>query len=746
LCWINFDHDLSAIGSANRIGGLLFMVMQTVSPSSLEPSLPLPVANYQILRRLGEGGFAQVYEAWDVRLQRAVALKRLKPTHAKLRAEHLLTEGQLAASLSHPAFVQVYAIDDDGDTQSIVMELVRGQTLREFAGSTPQTEALALDIVRQVAEAMDEAHQANLAHGDLKASNLMVEPSGRIRILDFGLARRLDPLATQTVAAGGGEGTISYMAPERLQGRGPTPSADIYALGVILYELLAGKLPFSELNGFALAAAHLQSTPARWPLPAGVSAETTALLQSMVERDARKRCGSMRGVCEAMGNVGRSWITVPPALGKKGITSWILPAKVLASGIIALLVALCLSGDVQQSIMPDPVPMSDVAALQAGLQALQHPGHDGSLERATAYFNGIVAHNPRHAAANAGLSLAYSLRHTTDSYDESWLRRADAAAQQSLLLDDQLSLSYAALAVVRELQGMQDDALKLNERSLALDPNNPFALGSKANIYLQQHRYIEAESAIKTAIQIYPNERRFTDLLGELRFQQSDAVAAEQAFRRSIALDPASTVSYANLNAALLYQHRDDEALHVLQQGLQIKPDSRLYGNLGAALFARGDMASAARAFEQAISATKGKPNYYLDWANLADALRWLPGREADSRDAYRHAIELLQSFLQHEPKSATLHSRLALYAAKIGEKHIARDALAIAMTGTSLTADLHFRAGITWELLGERQQAIDEILHSKSLGYPINLIESEPDLVSLRRDLRYHQSRKGST
>jgi serine/threonine protein kinase len=736
------------------------MGMQITKPLSLDPSLPadasqppdpaLPrsTTHYQILRRLGEGGFAQVYEAWDVRLQRAVALKRLKPTQAKLRPEHLLTEGQLAASLSHPAFVQVYAIDDDGETQSIVMELVRGQTLREFAGGTPQPEALALDIVRQVAEAMDEAHRSHLAHGDLKASNLMVEPSGRIRILDFGLARRLDPLATQTVAAGGGEGTISYMAPERLQGHGPTPSADIYALGVILYELLAGKLPFSGLNGFALAAAHLQSTPARWPLPAGVNAETTALLQTMVERDAGKRCGSMRAVCNAVFDIEIALVPGATQIPRKKTQRVALGMRAIGASFATLCLALCLAGDVPSlSSFRPPVPatLPDVNLMQIGLHALRRFERDNNLNLAIAHFESILAHQPHHSAASAGLSLAYSLRYATDSRDETWLKRADISAKQALMLDDQLALAHAAQANVFELRGKLADALISDERGLALDPRNIFALNSKANVLLELRRFSEADIVIKEAMAAYPDEPWFSDLLGSLRLEQGDAVAAEQAFRRSIAIDPASAISYANLNTALVYQHRDDEALHVLQQGLQIRPDSRLYGNLGAALFARGDIANAARAFEQAISTNKGNPNYYLDWANLADALRWLPGREADARQTYQHTVDLLKPLLQRDPENLTLRSRLALYAAKLGAENMSRDALAIVLPTKTTDASLHFRTAITWELLGERQYALNEIQLSKNAGYPINLIESEPDLLSLRRDLRYHQVRKDS-
>jgi serine/threonine-protein kinase len=716
------------------------MGMQTARQQSSAPPFASSAAHYQIRRRLGEGGFAEVFEAWDIRLRRAVALKRLKPAQARLRPDTLLTEGQLVASLNHAAFVQVYAIDDDGESQSIVMELVRGTTLRDYAGGLPQTEALTLDIVRQVAEAMDEAHRSLLAHGDLKASNLMIEPTGRVRILDFGLARRFDPLATQSGALDNGQGTIAYMAPERLQGHGPTPAADIYALGVVMYELLAGKLPFSDLNGFALAAAHLQSTPARWPLPPTVRPAVAALLHAMIERDPARRCASMRQVCDTIAGILDAAADATPApataprRARRGWTGWAW------LGAAAVVLSVAVAGDGHLPAVQDHAALSDVAAMDAGIHALRRFEHDGSLERAISLFDDIVARNPRHAGATAALSLAYSLRYVLDSRDESWLRRADASAQQALMLDDQLALAHAAQAWVRELQGKWDEALRLDERSLALDPQNLFALNSKAHILIETRRFDDAEAVIKAALALYPDERWFTDLLGTLRFRQGDAVGAERAFRRSIALDPGSAVSYANLNGALLYQHRDDEALHVLQQGLQVRPDSRLYGNLGAALFARGDIAGAARAFEQAISTDKGNPNFYLDWANLADALRWLPGREAESRQAYRHAIDLLQPLLERDPDNRLLQSRLAMYAAKTGAQALARQAIDAALAGTATGADIHFRAAIVYELLGDRQRALAEVALSKSLGYPVNLIESEPDLLSLRRDLRYHQ------
>ena len=167
--------------------------------------------HYQIGKCLGEGGFGQVYEAWDSKLCRPVAIKRLK--RAAVTQADLAREARMAASLRHAAFVKIHALEEDGETQSIVMELVPGVTLKEWARASPPTEREALRVVRQIAEAMHEAHASGLIHGDLKPSNLIVEPSGKVRILDFGLAIKNDEQVTASLAQGDPQGTIAYMAP-----------------------------------------------------------------------------------------------------------------------------------------------------------------------------------------------------------------------------------------------------------------------------------------------------------------------------------------------------------------------------------------------------------------------------------------------------------------------------------------------------------------------------------------------------
>lgn len=206
-------------------------------------------------------------------LQRNVAIKRIK----EAVGNGTLHEARMAASLRHPAFVRVHAIEDDGPTQMIVMELVPGQTVKHITESAGVSLPTALDWVRQVAQAMKQAHDSGLVHGDLKPSNLMVEPEGQVRILDFGLALRFDPLATRSMPLAEPIGTIAFMSPERFQGVAPSARSDVYALGVILYELVSGARPHAGLHGLALAAAHLHSDSACWAYPESANPAVVSL-------------------------------------------------------------------------------------------------------------------------------------------------------------------------------------------------------------------------------------------------------------------------------------------------------------------------------------------------------------------------------------------------------------------------------------------------------------------------------------
>jgi len=540
------------------------------------------------------------------------------------------------------------------------------------------------------------------------------------------------------------QGTIAYMAPERLQGATPDPRADVYALGDILYELACGKRPFATLHGLALAAALIQTSSDGWDYPDTLDTPLIALIRAMTARQPEQRIGSMDEVVKRLAELaGKPDTTAPrvhvvkaPRAGSR---------RVVRIGAVTVL-AVALAGGLWWQMAPRLggltqalTPYSEAVEMEQGLAALKLLDLPGSLENAESHFDRVLKRSPDSAAAAAGMSLVHALRYGSDRQDDTWLRRADADAQQALKLNDQLALGHIAQGWVRDMQSRPDDALAAYERALHLDPTNFFAWYGKVEALRHARRYADARSNIAEAMRRFPRERVFLDALGSVNYEQSDIPAAEQAFRRSIALQPDAVTAYANLTAVLMRQNHADEALRVLQQGLQVRPSASLYGNLGNILFLRGDYVGAADAFENAVSPTRGAPGSYLNWANLADTLLWIPGRAEEARKAYDKARGLLAERLARSPNDVLLVSRMGLYAVRSGHKDEARTLITRALTLAPGSADVQFRAGLAYEVLGDRKQALAAIAAALRLGYPAKYVEAEPDLVALRRDPDYH-------
>ena len=708
--------------------------------SPLTPA-PLPIEqsfkHYHICAALGEGGYGQVFEAWDSKLGRKVALKRLKHSASLPGMASLANEARMAASVQHAAFVKIYAIEEDEDSQSIVMELVRGRTLKQLLASGRPAAGIALEIVTQIAKAMCEAHQMHLVHGDLKPSNVMQDEAGMIRILDFGLASRSDGATTSLVQTDP-QGTIAYMAPEMLAGSGSSVASDVYALGVMLYELLTGARPFAGQHGLVLAATVMQSTSQHWDYPDDLRPSLRRLILAMTARDRSKRLRDMSAVLAALALASEPDGSALRAPRRRVPGRWLLAlvATLLAAALLA-------GGAVYWRSHEYRVPFSlgsysAAGEIAQGLDALRLYDRPGKLAEASEHFERVLARDPDSAAAVAGMSIMYSRHHQSDGQDEVWLGKALAGAQQALKLNARLALAHAAYGIALERDARSEPALLALEQALALDPNNLFAMLGKVKALIRLRRYDEARSGAERGLTRYPQERSFADLMGQTYFEQGDFDAAERAFRRSLRLQPDAVFAYANLSATLHRQGRSDEALAVLQQGLQVRPNAWLYGNLGTALFARGDYPGAAAAFEDAVSPGRGNPGNYLAWANLADALLWLPGRANEAARAYAKARQLLALRLARAPDDVVLVSRMGLYAARAGDGAGARAFTEHALQLAPRSMDVHFRAGLVLELTGNRSRAIEELLLARKYGLPEKAIDSEPDLVELRRDPRY--------
>lgn len=232
------------------------------------------LGHYKILEPLGKGGMGEVFLAEDTRLQRKVALKILSRDLARDpdRRQRFELEARAAASLNHPNIVTIHSVEEDNGQPFLTLEVVDGKTLNHLIPA----DGLALDKLLQIAiplaDAVGAAHQRGITHRDLKPANVMVTGDGRVKVLDFGLAKLREELSqaqqasmpTQQALTGEGAilGTVAYMAPEQAEGKAVDPRSDVFALGVLLYEMSTGQRPFKGDNNVSVLSAILKDTPA----------------------------------------------------------------------------------------------------------------------------------------------------------------------------------------------------------------------------------------------------------------------------------------------------------------------------------------------------------------------------------------------------------------------------------------------------------------------------------------------------
>jgi serine/threonine protein kinase len=218
---------------------------------------------YEILEALGSGGMAMVYRCRDLNLQREVALKVLRETYIEdpTFQANFLQEARAAANLSHPNIVTVFDFGQDQDRLYIVMEYVSGtdlKTLMRRQGPLPIQEAVSIMV--KIAKGVGYAHRAGLVHCDLKPQNILITPDGGAKITDFGISRALATISPDE-RVDVVWGSPQYFAPEQAAGGPPSPSSDVYSLGVIIYEMLTGHLPFEAEDAQTLAELHLHAEP-----------------------------------------------------------------------------------------------------------------------------------------------------------------------------------------------------------------------------------------------------------------------------------------------------------------------------------------------------------------------------------------------------------------------------------------------------------------------------------------------------
>jgi len=310
------------------------------------------IAHYEILAFLDAGGMGEVYRARDTRLKRDVAIKTLPDEWSQdvNRVQRFKREAELLATLNHPHIAQIYGLELSGETLCLVLELVEGETLAERIQQGPIPPEQALDIARQIAEALEAAHDRDIIHRDLKPANVKLTPDGNVKVLDFGLAKAAPPDTSVSGAQsttpvnyslpGMILGTATYMSPEQAKGREVDMRADIWAFGCVLYEMLAGKTAFPGDSVAEVFSAILRADPDWTALPASISSPMRLLLLRCLQKDRARR---LRHIADARFQIEevQSGLLVSesptPILRKTRERGWwIMAVSILMISLIAL--------------------------------------------------------------------------------------------------------------------------------------------------------------------------------------------------------------------------------------------------------------------------------------------------------------------------------------------------------------------------------------------------------------------------
>ena len=341
---------------------------------------------YEILAPLGAGGMGEVYRARDTRLKREVALKVLHDSFAsdRERMARFQREAEVLAALNHPNIAAIYGVEE----RALVMELVEGETLKG-----PLPVETALNYAKQIADALEAAHEKGIVHRDLKPANIKIKPDGTVKVLDFGLAKAAeepagDPQSSPTMTisptrAGMILGTAAYMSPEQARGKVVDKRADIWAFGVVLYEMLTGRALFAGETVSDTLASVLKSDPDWTRLPAGTPAPIRRLLRRCLERDRKRR---LHDIADARLEIEEA-LTEPELPAPSGTKQYRL-AWIAAAGLL-----LGAGGAWQLSRLRSPLADNHIVRFQI------QPPQGGRFVLAGAFGGGLAVSPDGRAAA-----------------------------------------------------------------------------------------------------------------------------------------------------------------------------------------------------------------------------------------------------------------------------------------------------------------------------------------------------------
>ena len=568
---------------------------------------------YQIIEELGEGGMGKIYKALDTKINEKIAIKLIKPEIAsdKKIIERFSNELKIARKIGHRNVGRMFHLGEEEGTHFITMEYVPGQDLKGLIRqSAPLSITRSISIAKQICEGLSEAHRLGVIHRDLKPSNIMIDKSGNARIMDFGIARTLK---TKGITGSGVMiGTPEYMSPEQVEGKEVDQRSDIYSLGVILYEMVTGRVPFEGDTPLSVAIKQKGEIPKNpKELNAQISEDLSRVVLKCMEKDKKKRYRNTEGLLSELEKIKS------PIAASITVSEW--------KNSIAVLPFINMSADPEQEYFCDGISeelinsLTQISDLRivARTSAFSFKGKDVDINEIGRKLKVDKVLEGSVRKAGNRLRITAQLINVADGY-HLWSERYDREMEDVFVIQDEITLAIVDKLKIKllgkEKQGLvkhhtdnqeaysfylkgryfwnkmnpggYQKAIENFEQAIEKDPNNAAAYAGLADSYWwssfwgnlpPRQTFPKAREAIQKAIEI-------DDTLGDAHASLASILAiydwdwenAEQEFKRAIDLAPGSAYIYVYYSIFLTLRKRFDEAVIQSKKAQSLDPVSGL--------------------------------------------------------------------------------------------------------------------------------------------------------------------------
>ena len=726
------------------------------------------IAHYKILEKLGAGGMGEVYRAEDTTLKRHVALKVLPPDLAEdqERLERFQREAESLAALNHPNIVMIHTVEEAEGVRFLTMELVEGKQLSALIPKGGMLLNRIFDIAIPLADALAAAHEKGIIHRDLKPGNIMVTDDGRVKVLDFGLAKLRQegeaPVATQLpteplTQEGRIVGTIPYMSPEQLEGKEIDARTDLFSLGAVLYEMATGDRPFHGETSVSLMSSIVKDTPealdARRPeLPHHLG----RIIQRCLEKEPANRYQTTRDVVLELRNL-RKEIESSTVSGVAASAAHLKPTASDRRRIVWFLAAMALlvmgsfaawelanqrsaaSREDRNSAELSENRISDPHAKVLYEQAMQYRrdaesvAQWGLAETTLRRASELEPENPWLKA-----ELAYFLVDRQGSHPQAE-RKGEALdlAEQALEADPDLVAAWLAKGRLAQLAGDLQTALEDAQKAKSIDPSDHRAAYLLGFTLIRQGSKEEGLAEIRQATELDSDPINVHSKLG-LAFQrlgQLDEAVLE--FKRVIEYAPGHPSALNNLAVCYFWMGRYREAVPVFRRLLEIQPENvKAASNLGTVYYYLGRMEEAIEAYQLAIRLNPEEPLFQY---NLGDSYAKV-GSSDEAREWYLKAIATADQGLTQGGNRIRLQELKYLCFAKVGRFDEATAGVEDMVKEHPSDFEVLYTSAQVYALAGNRDRLLESTERAIRAGYPREEFGRAPEFASFQDDSAFQE------